>query len=81
LADQDQESNYYSISDVNIPDDLVLEVGGMAFGDDGSLMACTRRGEVWNIQNPASSNPQFNRYFAGLHEPLGLAYRDMVICW
>ena len=71
-----QESTYYKISDVNIPEDLVLEVGGLAFDEDGSLMACTRRGEVWNIKDPASSNPEFNRYFAGLHEPLGLAYKD-----
>lgn len=71
-----QESKYYSISDVKSPEGIVLEVGGLAFDDEGSLMVCTRRGEVWNIKNPASNDPQFKRYFAGLHEPLGLAYKD-----
>lgn len=71
-----QESNYYKISDVKAPAGVVLEVGGLAFNEEGSLMACTRRGELWSIENPGSSNPSFSRFAAGLHEPLGLAYNN-----
>ncbi len=71
-----QESDYYQISTVAIPDDIVLEVGGLAFNEKGELHASTRRGEVWRIENPSSANPVFSRFARGLHEPLGLAYND-----
>ena len=71
-----QESAYYQIVDVPIPEHIVLEVGGLAFNEEGQLGVCTRRGEVWLIDNPASANPQYNRFAHGLHEPLGLNYRD-----
>ena len=72
----EQENRYYNIRPVNIPENVVLEVGGMAFDDNGNLAVSTRRGEVWQIQNPSSSQPRFRRFAQGLHEPLGLAYRD-----
>ena len=71
-----EESRYYKITDVPIPKNIVLEVGGLAFDDDGNLGACTRRGEVWLIKNPSSSAPEFSRFAHGLHEPLGLAFRN-----
>lgn len=71
-----EESSYYTISTVPIPEDIVLEVGGLAFNETGVLSASTRRGEVWQIKNPESQSPQFSRFAKGLHEPLGLAYRD-----
>ncbi len=71
-----QESEYYTISTVPIPDDVQLEVGGLAFTDDNQLGVSTRRGEIWLIGNPQSSQPTFRRYASGLHEPLGLAYRN-----
>lgn len=71
-----QVSDYYVIQDVPVPDDIILEVGGLAFNDQGQLGVCTRRGEIWLIDNPTSDNPVFNRFAHGLHEPLGLNYRD-----
>ena len=70
------ESNYYSIEDIPIPEDIVLEVGGMDVLPDGSLAVCTRRGEVWIISNPDGNNPEYQLFAEGLHEPLGLTYRD-----
>src|SRR5947209_6221373 len=43
------EANHYRIVTVPLPPEIVLEVGGLAFRDDGKLLACTRRGEVWLI--------------------------------
>jgi len=71
-----KESTYYQISDVPIPKQIVLEVGGLAFDDEGNLGVSTRRGEVWVIKNPSSASPDFSRYAHGLHEPLGLAFRN-----
>ena len=71
-----RESDYYTISTVPIPDEVQLEVGGLAFTDDNQLGVSTRRGEIWLIDNPQSQQPTFRRYASGLHEPLGLAYRQ-----
>ncbi len=74
-----RENEFYRISDVPIPEDIVLEVGGMAFMPDDQLAVTTRRGEIWLIDNPylrGSQPPKFKRFATGLHEPLGLAYRN-----
>lgn len=76
------ESDYYNIVDLPIPEDIVLEAGGMDVMPDGSLAICTRRGEVWIIENPSQQNgnpPQYRLFAEGLHEPLGLTYRDGAI--
>jgi glucose/arabinose dehydrogenase/azurin len=73
------EGDYYQISAVPIPEGIVLEVGGLGFAPDGRLGVSTRRGEVWLVENPTMegrSRPHFTRFAQGLHEPLGLAYRD-----
>ena len=71
-----KESAFYKISDVPIPEGIVLEVGGMDFDDQGKLGVVSRRGELWTIEKPGSSNPNFVRYAHGMHEPLGLAFRN-----
>ncbi|CCH57105.1 blue (type 1) copper domain protein [Fibrisoma limi BUZ 3] len=73
------EEDYYRIVTLPIPEDIKLEVGGLAPMPDGRLAACTRRGEVWIISNPymqGSRVPTFKRFASGLHEPLGLLYRS-----
>jgi len=73
------EAQYYRIETLPIPDGLSLEIGGMAPMPDGRLGVITRRGEVWIIDNPTmagGARPTFTRFASGLHEPLGLAYRD-----
>jgi len=71
-----KESNYYKIVNVPIPKDIILEVGGLALTDKDQLGVSTRRGEVWVIDNPYGTNPKYSRYAHGLHEALGLAFRD-----
>lgn len=73
---QDEEAKYYSISTLSIPDGIKLEASGLAFNEIGNLAVTTRRGEVWMIEDPAGSNPTFRRFAQGLHEPLGIAYKD-----
>ncbi|MDO1445099.1 plastocyanin/azurin family copper-binding protein [Rhodocytophaga aerolata] len=73
------EDDFYKLISLPIPEGIVLEVGGMTTLPDGRLAICTRRGEVWLVSNPAISGnqqPTYKRYAYGLHEPLGLAYKD-----
>jgi len=70
------ESEFFEISTVPIPDNIKLEVGGLAFDDQGRLGVTTRRGELWIITDPESSKPSFKRFAQGFHEPLGLAFRN-----
>ncbi len=70
------EAAFYALTTIPTPADCVLEVGGLAFRPDGKLLACTRRGEVWLVQNPLAANPadvKLTRFAAGLHEALGLS--------
>lgn len=71
-----KEEEYYRITDVPIPPEIVLEVGGMALTDDDKLAVATRRGEVWLIDEPYGQNPVYSKFAHGLHEPLGISYRD-----
>ncbi len=73
------EADYYKIVTLPIPENVILEVGGMDVLPDGQLAVSTRRGDVWLIKNPYMSGrkrPEFKRFAHGLHEALGLAYRD-----
>lgn len=74
-----QNNPSYVIEDLPIPEGIILEVGGMAFMPNGELAVCTRRGEVWIIKDPYATEADrsnFVRFASGLHEPLGLAYKD-----
>lgn len=69
-----REAEFYRIESLPIPSDIVLEVGGMTFNNRDQLTVCTRRGEVWEIENPYANAPRFRRFAYGLHEPLGIAW-------
>lgn len=73
------ESDFYPITTFETPKDVVLEAGGFQLMPDGRLAVCSRRGEIWMIQDPNSptvSASQFQRFAHGLHETLTLAQRD-----
>ena len=71
------EKDFYTIKTISIPEEVKLEVGGVAIMPDGRIAASTRRGEIWIIQNAyGTSAPHFTKFASGLHEVLGLAYRD-----
>lgn len=73
------EDDYYRMTTVPIPENIALEVGGVVVLPDGSVAVSVRRGDVWIIENATLLNgmqPQFRLFATGLHEPLGLAYRE-----
>jgi len=74
-----QEDDYYKIITIPTPENILLEVGGVATLPDGRVAVSTRRGDVWIIENPTMegrSVPEFKLFASGLHEPLGLTYHD-----
>jgi uncharacterized cupredoxin-like copper-binding protein/glucose/arabinose dehydrogenase len=73
-----REQEYYRIVTVPVPEDIVLEVGGMALLPDGRIAVATRRGDVWLVENAGGARPHYSLFAEGLHEPLGIAYRDGV---
>ncbi len=73
------EAAYYRVTTIPLPKDCVLEVGGLGFRPDGKLLACTRRGEVWLVNNPLATNLEeikLTKLATGLHEALGLWVQD-----
>jgi cytochrome c551/c552 len=73
------EDDYYRITTVPTPEGVQLEGGGVLSLPDGTIAVCTRRGDVWIIENPTMENgtrATFKKFASGLHEPLGLAYHD-----
>ncbi len=73
------ESDYYRLVTYPIPDELKLEVSGLAALPDGRMACAIRKGEIWIIENAEQGNPEsvsYKPFATGLHEPLGLAWRD-----
>ena len=74
-----QEDDYYKIITLPTPEGILLEVGGVATMPDGRLAVCTRRGDVWLVENPSMQNgtaPEYHLFASGLHEPLGLTWHE-----
>jgi hypothetical protein len=59
----------YSVEKIETPQGVSLGVGGLEFAPDGSLMMCTREGEVWKY---SLKKNQWSLFADGLHESLGL---------
>ncbi len=75
-AQENPEDDYYRIVKVPAPEGTLLEVGGLTMMPNGNLAVATRRGDVYIIENPTSPQPYFRLFASGLHEVLGLVYRD-----
>ena len=80
-ADVGDENLYYPAAPLPRPDDLRLEVSGMATLADGRLAVAIRRGEVWLVDGLSAGDREsrdpspplrYTRFAEALHEPLGL---------
>ena len=81
-AQESSEDAYYKIVTLPAPEKVLLEVGGMTTLPDGRIALCTRRGDVFLVENPEMRDgtfPKFKLFASGLHEALGLAYKDNAI--
>ncbi|MET0300557.1 MAG: hypothetical protein ABW036_12375, partial [Flavitalea sp.] len=71
-----REEDYFRIMRVSSPEGNILEVGGLCTLPDGNLAVTTRRGDVYIVENPTSPRPYFRKFASGLHEVLGVAYKE-----
>src|SRR5262245_43905738 len=73
------EDGYYKIRTFTPPKGEVLEAGAIEVLPGDKIAVGTRRGEIWIIDNAYDDDPskvKFSRFAHGLHEVLGLAYKD-----
>lgn len=73
------EKDFYPMEAFDIPKEIMLEAGGVELLPNGKLAVSTRRGEIWTVDKPFADSPTdatFSRFAHGLHEVLGLSYRD-----
>ena len=73
------ESDYYPIMTLPIPEGLNLEGGGLVTLPNGNLGLAARRGDIYIVENPYMENgqaPHYRKFAMGLHEPLGIAYKN-----
>ncbi len=70
---------YYSREVIPTPKDVVLEAGGIAILPDKKVAVSSRRGDIWvcsGAYDEDLSKVTWKRYATGVHEPLGIFYRD-----
>ena len=73
------EADYYPLARFTIPQGIVLESGAIEPLPDGTLAVATRRGDIYRVTNAWDEDPQaakYELYAEGLHEILGLTYKD-----
>src|SRR5687768_17480795 len=71
-----KEEDFFKIMRVSSPEGNILEVGGLYTLPNGDLAVTTRRGDVFIVENPTSQRPYFRKFATGMHEVLGIAYKD-----
>lgn len=71
-----QESDYYTITTFETPQDTAMEVSSIELLPGGKLALGTRRGEIWFVTGADSAAPKFQLFASGQHEIMGLAWKD-----
>lgn len=69
------EGAHYRMVTFPIPNELRLEVGGLGYLKDGSLLIGTRRGEIWRLAQPLDESFarfELSLWAKGLHEITGM---------
>jgi glucose/arabinose dehydrogenase len=79
LGADPQESDFYRITTYATPAETAMEVGSVELLPEKKLALGTRRGEIWTVENAQAmdvAKAKFTLFASGLHEVLGLAYKD-----
>ena len=78
-ADAERQAKYFEIETLDIPEDVVLEVTGLATLPGDRLAAVTRRGELWIVSDVSDTDIRhigFTKFAEGLHEPMSVTFED-----
>lgn len=71
-------TGYYERTSYALPSESKFEVSGIAVLPDGTVALALRKGEIWILENPLDppEHARYRQFATGLHEPLGLAWKD-----
>jgi hypothetical protein len=75
----EEESKYYKLVDIPLPDELAIEAGSFeVLPDQRQLAIATRRGDIFLVEGAFDKYPEptFKKFADGLDEVFGMAYRD-----
>lgn len=75
------EADYYPLTTLPLPKDVVLEIGAIELLPKDRIAFSTRRGDIYLVDGaydpqPSAGKLKFTLFASGLHEVLGLVYRD-----
>ena len=73
------ESEHYPITEIPIPSDIVLEVGGIEILPDNKIAVSSRRGDIYVVEGAYTEDPNDDKWIpwaVGLHEVLGLSWKN-----
>jgi len=75
---QPKQEDYYEFTRIPLPENVVLEAGGIAMLPNGNLAVSTRRGDIYTVSNPLgkAEDMKVKLFARGLHEPLGIHWSD-----
>ncbi len=74
-----QQSDFYLREEIPLPKGEVLELSSIALLPNQKVAVATRRGEVWICEGAYAkdlSQVKWKRFAEGLHEPLGMFWKD-----
>lgn len=74
----EEESKYYRIVDIPLPEKMPLEACSFEILPDDRLAVASRRGDIFLVDGAFEKHPRpsFRTYASGLDEIFGMAYRD-----
>lgn len=79
LATATAQSEYYLREEIPLPPGEVMEIGSIALMPEQKVAVTTRRGDLWictGAYDSDLSNVTWQKAAEGLHEPLGMSWKD-----
>lgn len=76
---QQKQEDFYLREEVPLPPGEIMEIGSIALMPDQRVAVTTRRGDLWICTGAYAddlSKVQWSKFAHGLHEPLGMYYKD-----
>lgn len=74
-----QQSDFYTREEIPLPPGEIMEVSSIALMPDQQVAVATRRGDLWICSGAYGddlSKVTWKKFTHGLHEPLGMFYKD-----
>ena len=74
----EEESKYYKIVEVPMPEGMAIEAGSFEVLPDNRLAIGTRRGDLLLVDGAFDEHPQptYHRFASGLDEIMGMSFKD-----